>query len=456
MTPTEKINIYKNSISIIAKKNGIPDKDLLVKVLIDSNQFSENSLKNEKFMVARIEILAKEIKNNRNHLDKKYYHGPIKLLEKEKCYVKKLDWRLAKEILINYHHIGSYRKNSIHLGLSYMVKPNVKKLMGIATFSKYDFFFRPYSIFSNFNSNEVFNLSRLYIFDWAPYNTASCFISKSTGYLREYYPGIQCLITCINPNTGHQGKTFNACNWIETGQFTGAPYLYLDKKPITIRRLFENFGTLELQELKKQLRERLVISKSKVLPQKIYMYIINKKTRSNFFSNRVDKIYYFDGYYFTPEYGLTDNNIDNAITYSEARQKIQNIGINVISGYLEKDNSHFYSSIIIKNGRLFLNIKKRIQDTAKVYGNQEGYQLKVVNITTFSKTIIAYGDQVSSRNIQFERYIKSGKIGTIIILSYLRENADQLLDKIIKKTKSTNIKTIILYDHFHGFNFVRL
>ncbi|MDO8658120.1 MAG: hypothetical protein Q7K55_05240 [Candidatus Levybacteria bacterium] len=456
MTISEKINIYNNSISTIAKKNGIPDKDLLVKFLIDSNQFSENSLMNERFMVARIEILAREIKNNRNHLGRKYYHSPIKSLQKEKCYIKKLDWRLAKEILVNYHHIGSYRKNSVHLGLYYIVEPNVKKLMGIATFSKYDFFLRPYSIFSNFNSNEVFNLSRLYIFDWAPYNTASCFISKSTDYLREYYPGIQCLITCINPNTGHQGKTFNACNWIETGQFTGAPYLYLDKKPITIRRLFENFGTLELSKLKKQLKERLIISKSKVLPQKIYMYIINKKTRSNFFSSRIDKIYYFDDYYFTPEYGLTDNNIDNAITYNEARQKIQNIGINVIAGYLEKDNSYLYSSIIIKNGRLFLNIKKRIQDTPKLYENQEEYQLKVVNIPTFSKTVITYGDQVGSKNIQFERYIKSGKIDTIIILSYLGEDANQLLDNVIKRTKSTNIKTIILYDYFHGFNFVKL
>lgn len=456
MTISEKINIYNNSISTIAKKIGIPDKDLLVKVLIDSSQFSENSLKNEKFMVARIEILAKEIKNNRNHLDKKYYHSPIKSLQKEKCYIKKLDWRLAKEILVNYHHIGSYRKNSIHLGLYYMVEPNVKKLMGIATFSKYDFFFRPYSIFSNFNSNEVFNLSRLYIFDWAPYNTASCFISKSTDYLREHYPSIQCLITCINPNTGHQGKTFNACNWIETGQFTGAPYLYLDKKSITIRHLFENFGTLELLELKKQLRGRLLISKSKVLPQKIYMYIVNKKSRNNFFLNRIDKIYYFDDYYFTPEYGLTDNNINNTITYNEARQKIQNIGINVIAGYLEKDNSHLYSSIIIKNGKLFLNIKKRIQDGPKLYENQEGYQLKVVNIPTFSKTVIVYGDQVSSKNIQFDRHIESGKIDTIIILSYLREDANQLLNNVIKRTKSTNIKTIILYDYFHGFNFVRL
>lgn len=456
MTILEKINIYKNSISTIAKKNGIPDKDLLVKVLIDSNQFSENNLKNEKHMIARIETLAKEIRNKRSHLDKKYSHRPIKSLQKEKCYIKKLDWRSAKEILVNYHHIGSYRKNSIHLGLYYEVKPNVKKLMGIATFSKYDFLFRPYSIFSNFNSNEVFNLSRLYIFDWAPYNTASCFISKSIDYIQEYCPGIKCLITCINPNTGHQGKTFNACNWIETGQFTGAPYLYLDRKPVTIRHLFESFGTLELPELKKQLRERLLVSKSKVLPQKIYMYIVNKKNRNKFFLNRIDKIYYFDNYYFTPEYGLTDYNKDSAITYSHARQKIQNIGINAIIGYLEKDNSHLYSSIIIKNGKSFLNIKKRIQDTPQLSGNQEGYQLKVFNIPMFSKTVIAYGDELSSKNIQFERYVKSGKIDTIIILSYLREDVNQLLDKIITRTKSTNIKTIILHDYFHGFNFVSL
>lgn len=456
MTILEKINIYKNNIYAIAKRNSIPDKDLLVKVLIDFNQFSENNLKNKKFMVARIGILAKEIKKNRQLLHIKYSNNLIKTLEKEKCSVRKLDWRSAKEILVNYHHIGSYRKNSIHLGLYYEVKPNVKKLMGITTFSKYDFFFRPYSIFSNFNSNEVFNLSRLYIFDWAPYNTASCFISKSTDYLQEYYPGIKCLITCINPNTGHQGKTFNACNWIETGQFTGAPYLYLDKKQVTIRRLFENFGTLEIPELKRQLGKRLFISKSKVLPQKIYMHIVNKKKQKHFFLNRIDKIYYFDDYYFTPEYGLTDYDKNSAITYNEARQKIQNIGTNVIAGYLEKDNSHLYSSIIIKNGKSFLNIKKKNRDIPQLSENQEGHQLKVVNIPMFYKTVIAYGDVLNSKNIQFERYVKSGKIDTIIMLSYLREDTNQLLNKIIKITKSTNIKTIILYDYFHGFNFVSL
>lgn len=456
MTISEKINIYKNNISIISKKFGVPGRDLLVKVLIDSHQFSENSLGNKKFMVTRIEALAKEIKNNRERLDKKYYHRPIASLQKGKCHIKKLDWKSAKEILINYHHIGSYRKNSIHLGLYYEVEPNVQKLMGIVTFSKYDFIFKPYSIFSNFNENEVLNLSRLYVFDWAPYNTVSCFISKSTNYLREHYPNIQCLITCTNPNTDHQGKTFNACNWIEIAQFTGAPYLYLDKKPVTIRRLFENFGTLELPKLKKQLRERLVISKSKILPQKMYMYIVNKKTRSNFFSNRFDKIYRFDDYHFSPEYGLTDNNRNNAITYNGARQKIQNIGTNVIAGYLENDNSHLYSSIIIREGKLFLNIKKKIRDTSKLYENQEEYQLKVIDLTTFSKTIITYGDQINSENTQLEKYIKSGKLDAIIVLSYLQEGISQLLDKITKMTEFTHIKTVILYDYFHGFHFVRI
>lgn len=456
MTPTEKINLYKKSVSKTSKKFNIPEKDLLVKVLIDSYRFAEKILKNREFMRNRTETLAIELKKNRLYLDRKYSNRSITKLQKEKCHIRKLEWRTAKEILKNYHHIGSYRRNSLHLGLYYEVEPDIEKLMGIVTFSTYDFFFRPYSIFSNFNSNGVLNLSRLYIFDWAPYNTASCFISKSTNYLQEYYPNIRCLITCINPNTGHQGKTFNACNWTEIGQFTGAPYLYLDSTPITIRALYEKYGTLELTELKKKLGKRLFISDAKILPQKMYMYIINKKSRMDFFSNRIDKVYYFDNYHFSPEFGLTDKHKDSAITYNEAKQKVQNIPNNVIAGYLEKDNSHFYSSIIVKKGKSFSNIRKNLQDNFKINKDRRVTQLKVTNLPKFSNTIIICGDQISSKNIQLKRSIKSDNLDTIIVLSYLQNDFNTLLDSVTEMISSRQVKKVILYDFFNGFHLVRV
>ena len=349
---------YKNLINKIAKTFIIPEKDLAIKVAVDLRQFDDITLNDRDFIKDRIKLVAKSIFDDRKNLIKKYSAEKIEILERKKCRLGAVNWRVAKEILERFHYIGSYRKNSIHLGLYYKISAKVEKLMGIMTFSHYDFNIEPYNVFINFNRKEILNLSRLYVFNWAPFNTNSYFLSKGIGYVKKHFPKIQCFTTCANPNIGHSGTSYKASNCIETAQFLGSPYLFLNGRSVTIRSLSEKYGTLDFKKLKSKLKNQLVISKSKLLPQKIFIYILDKKKRKLFYSNLLDKIYFFNGYHLVPEYGLNDYIKEKAINYEQAKARVAQIGGRVIAGYLERDKEKLYSSVIIKIGNFYKNISK--------------------------------------------------------------------------------------------------
>lgn len=438
----DKVKLSEASISKSSTKNKVPKQDLLIKFLIDSHQFTDAEILDNAFLDKRINTLAKEIKDSRQKIDKKYSFREITFLDKEKCSVSILDWKTAKEILKYYHHIGSYRPRSIHLGLYYEVEPNNIKLVGIATFSKYDFYFHPYSLFAIAKASEILNLSRFYLFGWAPPFATSHFLSKSVRFIRDNHPNIKHLITCINPNTGHGGSSFEASNWVEIAEFAGTPYLFLDKKYITVRRLSELFGTLDLHKLKDKLGDRLLITTDEILPQKMYLYILDKKLKRKFISSKLDKIFSFNMLRLSPEYGLTDKKANQSITQLEAENMVKDLGENVIAGFLEKYKNSIYSTIIMKtNGKLsFLSM---------------GQKLKAIDLAGLSKSIIVFGEQITFDSKEIEEIGVEQKINALIVLSYQAEDINPMLNKIRELSDKLKIKAI-LFDYFHGFRYISI
>jgi len=442
MTIEDKINISKTPISKLSKKYCVPKRDLLIKFLIDSHQFSEKEILNMTFINKRIEILAKNIKESRKKTDPKFLFKKIDFLNKDKCSVSVLNWRISKEILTYYHHIGSYRPKSIHLGLYYEIDEGNKKLLGIATFSKYDFHFRPYSLFAIARVNEILNLSRFYLFGWAPPFSTSHYLSKCIQFIKYNYPKIKCLITCINPNTMHGGSSFEASNWIETAEFTGAPYLFLDQKYVTVRHLNELFGTLDIRKLKEKLGNRLSVSTEEILPQKMYLYALNKKAKRKFFDKRLDKVFSFNHLILSPEYGLTDNKVDKSVTKDKALGISKRLGVNVIAGFLENYKNNLYSSIIVTTP-----IDTRF--------SRFGQKPLVVDLDDLSKTIVLFGSQFLFDYENIIEECKNSDINSMIILSYKTEDTRLILDKIKNLSDKLNVH-VIFFNYFQGFKYIKI
>jgi hypothetical protein len=443
---------FHNLITSVTQKYNVSVQDLSIKSIVSLRKYSQDQLRDLNLVLNEVEDLASQIQIMRKRVEKIFTNEPLDKLDKHRCSVRPLNHHLAKQILEKYHYIGSYRKQSLHLGLFYKVTDQDERVMGLITFSKYDFRIKPYGLFSLFKEREILNLSRLYTFDWVPYNTTSYFMSQAIKYLKESRPKIKCLITCANPNTGHGGASYRASNWLEIAQFDGAPYLFLDNKNVTIRHLFEKYKTLDLKKIKAKLGERLIISDHKLLPQKIFFYPLKSKERKLFYKMSLDKVYFFNNHYFVPEYGLTGYDQKRAITFLEAKQRIKKIGGVVLAGYLEKDTNKLYSSVVVKSGNIYQNIRKekRWRDEFIADSNQPP---PILNLPFFGRTLIllCYDAKRYSENNMCQ-LAESSKIDSIIVLSYWKNNFGVLSACIGKLRESLKPTKVICYDFFHGFN----
>jgi len=446
--------IQNDIINSIAKEYGLPQNDLFIKTIIDLKRFNRTDTDNN-FVESRARLVAKDILKKRIILLPKYDYPVIKKLESKNYELRLVGWRVAKQILENFHYIGSYRKKSIQLGLYYKIPNGGSKLAGLMTFSNYDLHVRPDDIFYYFHQHELLNLARLYTFQWVPYNTTSFFMSLAFDYIRKNYPEIRCLTTCANLNVGHTGSSYKASNWIEIAQFIGAPYLFLDDKNVTMRSLVEICRTLDMELIKKKLKGRLVVSSEKVLPQKIFIYILNKSDKRKFIARRASHSIYFEKWNFIPEYGLTDYCQNKAINFEEAKRKINNIGRNVVAGYVERDGEQFYSAIAVKIGDSYFNIRKS-KRWREEFVNDSNELPFVAELPDWGKTLILICYDVKRfSEIDMRKEIGDRSIDTLFVLSYWKNNFDILLDCVKRVEQSLKIKKIICSDYFHGFQVIK-
>lgn len=446
--------IQNDIINLIAEEYGLPQNDLFIKTIIDLKKFNCGDL-NDDFIQSRARLIAKEMIEKRIALLPKYDYPTIEKLVPESYELKSVDWRVAKQILENFHYIGSYRKKSIQLGLYYKIPGGSSKLAGLMTFSDYDLHVRPDDIFSCFQRTQILHLTRLYTFQWVPYNTTSFFMSLVFDYIRKHYPKIKCLTTCANLNVGHNGSCYKASNWIEVAQFIGAPYLFLDDKNVTMRSLVEMCGTLDIELIKKKLKSSLVVSNEKLLPQKIFIYILNKSDKRKFIVRKVNHNIYFEKWNFIPEYGLTDYCQNEAIGFNEAKQKVNNIGENVVAGYVEREGDRFYSAAVIKADNSYWNIRKS-KRWREEFVNDSNESPTIIELSDWGKTMILICYDVKSfSEIDIRKEIGDRSIDALFVLSYWKNNFDILLDYIKHIEQSLKIKKVICSDYFYGLQVIK-
>jgi hypothetical protein len=129
--------------------------------------------------------------------------------------VDHIDYGDVKRVLSEAHYIGRPGSTSVRLGLWLD-----GELAGVITYGTIP---KPNSraICGPDYATRVLELTRLALYDWAPRNSESTFISRSFKWLADHRSDIGILISYADGRYGHVGTIYQATNWIYTGASTG-------------------------------------------------------------------------------------------------------------------------------------------------------------------------------------------------------------------------------------------
>lgn len=129
--------------------------------------------------------------------------------------VSETSYAVIKKVLAEAHYIGRPGATSIRLGAWID-----EKLAGVITYGTIP---RPNSraICGSEYETRVLELTRLALYDWAPFNSESQFIAASFRHIRTVRPDVAILISYADSRYGHVGTIYQATNWIYTGSSTG-------------------------------------------------------------------------------------------------------------------------------------------------------------------------------------------------------------------------------------------
>jgi hypothetical protein len=179
------------------------------------------------------------------------------------------------------HYLGSFRGDSIHLGLySDTDTGQHANLVSLVTLSNLDLPHVIPALPPGMKRDQVLVLSRLYSFPWGPRNTISYTLGRVFSWIREHKPDVRILLTYLDPNLGFQGTVYRATNWVLFGREKKNRYLYLDGNYVTDRRMIRDYGTADLTKLEPLLGNRITSSQQPLRPLEIYSYFLDRQDRS--------------------------------------------------------------------------------------------------------------------------------------------------------------------------------
>jgi DNA-binding CsgD family transcriptional regulator len=112
-------------------------------------------------------------------------------------------------LLKRYHYLSTVPKNS---RFAYGLFVN-ESLVGCCLFGS-----GANRFLSSGVGGPALELTRLCLVNWLPKNSASFFLARAIKQLKKDASDIQFLVSFADPNIGHLGGVYKACNWEYTGQ----------------------------------------------------------------------------------------------------------------------------------------------------------------------------------------------------------------------------------------------
>ena len=195
-----------------------------------------------------------------------------------------IDKSIAKDLIIKNHY--SHKWTSCRYAIGLFDNDN---LIGVAIYGFPVGRQVVTSITSDLTNNDVLELTRLWLEDFAPKNSESYFLGKTFEWLRKN-TNIKILISYSDPMQNHLGIIYQATNWLYQGNNTMLVKGYLHKINGEImhpRSVVAMYGTTKTDELIKidPLYQRIEMKK-----KHRYLYILHKKQRKDIISKLKHKI----------------------------------------------------------------------------------------------------------------------------------------------------------------------
>lgn len=207
----------------------------------------------------------------------------MKKLDKSRITMKVLDAFSAGQVIKHYHYSRSMPPSELNLGFYIDGKLNTVLVFSQGVNCYYKEFIKD----KNFTEKNLWELVRLFSFDWAEKNIESYCIGQSIKYIKEKHPNIKFLISYADPFHSHIGVIYQATNWLYTGLSSVLP-LYKDKVSgrIIHNRTFNEYAKkypkLNYKEVAKKLDYEILISPPK---HRYVMFVCSKKERKKLMPN---------------------------------------------------------------------------------------------------------------------------------------------------------------------------
>ena len=203
-------------------------------------------------------------------------------------YVEKLPKKIAKKMIEKYHYSHAWTSCRYALGLFYKTDnehtffdQQEEKLIGTAVYGYPVGRLSAQSISEKLEPSDVLELTRLFIHDGYGKNAESFFISKTIQWLKEN-TDIKALMSYDDPIEGHLGGIYQATNWIYQGdkiRYCDSYLFRLEENGDWIhpRTIFAQYGTNDIETLKKKIGHTFWMKEE---PRKHrYIYILTKSKR---------------------------------------------------------------------------------------------------------------------------------------------------------------------------------
>ena len=208
-----------------------------------------------------------------------------KYCDTSKLSIRPVTKNRAKMMVIKYHYSKLWTKCSIALGLFYQTgrehaffdEPE-EKMIGVIVYGDPIGRHSGASISEGLDRTEVYELTRLYVYDGYGSNIESWFISQSFKWLKKHQPHIKALISYASPMAGHVGTIYQATNWLYQGiigKHTWSFKFNENDRWKHGRTIFPYYGTNDIEKIQRQVKEPFWIRKE---PRKHrYIYILTGK-----------------------------------------------------------------------------------------------------------------------------------------------------------------------------------
>ena len=208
-----------------------------------------------------------------------------KYCDTSKLSIRQIDKKSAKKMVVTHHYSHLWTKCSVALGLFHKTgnqhaffDEDEEKFIGVCVLGDPVGRASGESISNLIDRTEVFELTRLFIYDGYGSNIESWFISQSMNWLRKNKPHIKALVSYADPKEGHPGTIYQATNWLYQGiigKHTWSFKFNENDRWKHGRTIFPYYGTNDIEKIQRQVKEPFWVRKE---PRKHrYIYLLTGK-----------------------------------------------------------------------------------------------------------------------------------------------------------------------------------